>query len=283
MIQILAIISVFITYLARPFAFKSCIKIISAKQTSILISVWVLGGGLLGLPFFWENLILPGKQVADYIILFSLGLLKGAFSWLVINNQQVVNKESVSSSSFSTFIALGFAVLINNFLLGEDLSFLTITSIFALGVLGLLFFIFGHAKELSSQGKKSFCLIILILIAIIALDRYVIVKSNWYFYLLTSGFGIFLLSIMQKDFLKQAKSILFYKRTIIAGLIFLIGEYVIIYTLIVILPVSIAHLVMRLTIPIVMVSSVFIYKEGKWQEQLFFGLIAYILVLPLIL
>jgi hypothetical protein len=45
-----------------------------------------------------------------------------------------------------------------------------------------------------------------------------------------------------------------------------------------VIPVSTVTLSITLSVPFVMVLSAFIYKEGKWKEQLIFGGLAYIFV-----
>ena len=69
----------------------------------------------------------------------------------------------------------------------------------------------------------------------------------------------------------------------IAGIVYTISEFLIIYASINLLPVSFVAVFMRMAAPIVMLISAVMYHEQSIKNQLTFGAIALLFVLPLIL
>ena len=107
---------------------------------------------------------------------------------------------------------------------------------------------------------------------------------NWYMYsIISSGFSLliaFIILLCEKkyEYLKELNSPIL----IAIGLVFAIGEFVILYSMQNYLPVSIAFLFLRLSAPIVMFVSAYIYKERTPKEQLLFGSLAVLFALPIL-
>ena len=94
---------------------------------------------------------------------------------------------------------------------------------------------------------------------------------------------MFLTCFLGKVTFKDIKTI-FKTRTIaIAGVFYTASEFLIIYSMINIMPVSFVSLFMRLAIPVIMIISAIRYKEQSIRNQLILGFVSFALALPLIL
>jgi drug/metabolite transporter (DMT)-like permease len=147
-----------------------------------------------------------------------------------------------------------------------------------------VFFLRGPASELSKFGKKAFVLLTLIIILNMFVDGVGVKGLNWYMYsIISSGFSLliaFIILLFEKKYvyLKELNSPIL----IAIGLVFAFGEFVILYSMQNYLPVSIAFLFLRLSAPIVMFVSAYIYKERTPKEQLLFGGLAVLFALPIL-
>lgn len=110
-------------------------------------------------------------------------------------------------------------------------------------------------------------------------------RSGWFFYFALSNLVFFLFSFtsnFNKGKLEFRKNFSFPIMWAI-GIIYTLGEIVVIYSYEEILPVTIGSLFIRLASPIVMVASAYLYKESKPSKQLAFGLLAILLAIPILL
>lgn len=266
----------------RPFVYKPAARYFPAEMSSAFTSVWLMVGLALSFPFF-GHLITDNAKEIFYSPYWLLSVLKGILLWWMINLQQVVNKESTSSSVFFGFIALALGSLANNLFFHEGLKLFQLVCICGFGVLGGAFMFRGDARRLSIKGVVAFWAIVLCGAVFMVTDHLAIPSVGWYTHLLVSSAAWFFVSwahgISRADFRKIFSLPSLY----VAGICYVITEFLVIYSSTNLLPVSFVGIFMRLAAPVVMVISALRYKEQSWQNQLLFGLVALALALPLIL
>lgn len=281
-LQILTGCAILLLMIFRPIVYKPVAIYFPAKMSPAFTGTWLMVGLLVTAPVFGHLLTDDFVQIITSPYLF-LSVLKGALLFSMIEFQQIVNKESTSSSVFFGFIALALASLCNNVFFNEGLGFFRLMCIFCLGLVGLFFFLIGDAKRLSGKGKFGFVMIVLYSALFSVTDHLAIPVVGWYAHLLVSSFvmflGCFVKGVSEADFIKMFSN----RDMAVAGFIYTASEFLIIYASTNIMPVSFVGVFMRLSAPVVMFISAFKYKEQSWSNQLIFGTFAVALALPLIL
>lgn len=277
------IILLFIAALGRPIVAHHCAMVFNGKITATAMGVWMLLGSLAMYPLFGHLLAdaLPTLVAKPWVI--PLAITKGLLLWVIIAVEQQLRQQSQSSSEYYKFVSLGILAVVNTFL-GETLGNVQLASIGFLAFLGLAFVLRGHLSGLGNTYKVMFAILVLTGSTPGMFDQAVIGTTNWYVQLIFSALGITLGSFITKHQEKHYwKDVFTHKVLVGTGLFFLVTETIILYLLITHIPVTIASLIMRLSIPIIMVSSAISYREGSWKTQAIFGLLAYAAVLPIIL
>ena len=132
----------------RPFLYKPAAKLFPAEMSAAFTSTWLVLGLIITFPIFGHLLTDNFNQTISSPYLL-LSVVKGLLLWWLIKLQQIVNKESTSSSVFFGFIALALGSLANNMFFNEGLKIFQLVCICGFGVLGLLFMIKGDARRLS--------------------------------------------------------------------------------------------------------------------------------------
>ena len=280
--QFLAGLILLISWVIRPFLYKPAAKYFPPKMSSAFTSTWLLVGLLLTSPLlghlFWDNwhhiLTSPMLLIAIY---------KGTSLFYLISLQQVVNKESTSSSVFLSFIALALGALANNLFFGEGLGPIKVLCILGFGVLGATFLFKGDAKRLDPKAKIAFGVVTLIMSSYTVADHLTIPQIGWYPYLLISSICMFLTSLLHGISKQDFKNMFKNKSIAVAGIAYMASEFFVIFASINILPVSIVAVFLRLAVPVVMIYSAIRYKEQSLKNQLIFALCAIALALPIIL
>ena len=266
----------------RPVLYRPVARHFPSKLSSAFTSTWLMIGLVLTCPIFFP-LFLDNWQS----ILFSpqclISIYKGVSLFYLIRLQQIVNRESTSSSVFLSFIALAVGALANNLFFGEGLGAIKVLCIVGFGILGIVFLFKGDAKRLHFKAKIAFGVVTLIMASYTVADHLVIPQIGWYPHLLISSVSMFLTclfyGISKQDFKNMIKN----KKIMYAGVFYTISEFFVIYASINILPVSIVSVFLRLSVPVVMIYSAVRYKEQSLKNQLIFALFAVILALPIIL
>ena len=273
----------FITFIVffRSMTVKIGTKNYSSKQITFANYFYMMVALCCTMPFMTDMFIsIDASKITPIIA----ALIKGIMLYASVKLIADIAKESNSSAVFAGYISLGIGSLLNYFILSENLTMLQIVACVSLGILGMVFFLRGPASELSKFGKKAFVLLTLIIILNMFVDGVGIRGLNWYMYsIISSGFSLliaFIILLFEKKYvyLKELNSPIL----IVIGLVFAIGEFVILYSMQNYLPVSIAFLFLRLSAPIVMFVSAYIYKERTPKEQLLFGGLAVLFALPIL-
>ena len=281
-IQIVTGILLLLCWAGRPILYKPVAQIFPPQMSSSFTSTWLIVGLLLTFPLLgnlfydnWSNIVSAPVTL--------LSIYKGASLFYLVKLQQIINKESTSSSVFLSFIAMALGSVVNNLFFGEGLNTIKIVCIIGFGILGVIFFLKGDAKRLSNKSKIAFGIVTLIMASYTISDHLAIPQIGWYPHLLISSAVMFLVSflygISKQDFKNMFKN----KYIVYAGIFYTVSEFFVIYASINILPVSLVAVFLRLSVPVVMIYSAIRYKEQSLKNQLTFALIAILLALPIIL
>lgn len=265
----------------RPFLYKPCVKYFPAELSAAFTSVWLIVGLVVSWPFFGHLLTVPFDKIirSPYLL---LSIAKGILLWWMIKLQQDINKKSTSSSVFFGFVAMALGSLVNNVFFKEGLEAFQLLCICALGVLGLVFVLRGDAKRLSFRGKIDFAAIIFLGATFSVFDHLAIPQVGWYSHVFFSSVFMYIACVLHGISKKDYLNIFRNKDVVLAGIVYTMSEFLIIYSSIKLLPVSFVAVFMRMAAPVVMLISAVLYHEQSVKNQLVFGVVATILVLPLI-
>jgi len=271
-----------LSWAGRPILYRPAAKYFPPKMSSAFTSTWLMLGLLFSFPFLgclllddWKGILL-----SPFVL---ISIYKGASLFYLIELQQVVNKESTSSSVFLSFIALALGALANNLFFDEGLGIIKVLCILGFGVLGAAFLMKGDAKRLSLKAKIAFGVVTLIMASYTVSDHLAIPKIGWYAHLFVSSAVMFLASLIHGVSKQDFKNMFLNRQIAYAGIFYTISEFFVIYASINILPVSIVTVFLRLSVPVVMIYSAVRYHEQSLKNQISFALIAILLALPIIL
>lgn len=271
-----------ISWVIRPLLYKPIAEYFPAKQSATFTSFWLVFSLILTYPILGHFLQFDGNNAlfSPYIL---ISVYKGVALFYFVTLQQIINKKSLSSSVFLSFIAMALGSLVNNLFFAENLGITKVFCICGFGILGILFLYKGDAKRLSHKDIIFFFIATIIMASFSISDHIAIPKVGWYAHLLVSSIIMCLSCFLYKISRLAFKMVFKDKRTILAGVFYAVTEFLVIYASINILPVSIVALFLRLSVPIVMIVSALRYKEQNLKNQLIFGILAILLALPIIL
>ncbi len=280
--QIVVGIILLLSWAARPILYRPVIKIFPPKMSPAFTSVWLVVALIATFPLL-GHLLYNNLQLTLFSPFVFISIYKGATLFYLIELQQIVNKESTSSSVFLSFIALALGALANNVFFNEGLGAIKVLCILGFGVLGIIFFIKGDANRLPKRAKFAFVIVTIIMASYTISDHLAIPKIGWYPHLFISSVVMFLFSLAYGISKQDFKNIFLNKFIVYAGICYATSEFLVIYASINILPVSIVALFLRLSVPIVMIYSAIRYHEQSLKNQLLFGICAILLAVPIIL
>lgn len=271
-----------LSWVGRPLLYKPIAEYFPAKQSVTFTSFWLILGLILTYPIFGHLLEFNNQNAlsSPYIL---ISVYKGVSLFYFVTLQQIINKKSMSSSVFLSFIAMALGSLINNLFFHENLGVIKVLCICGFGVLGILFLQKGDAKRLSHKDIMFFFIATVIMASFAISDHVAIPKVGWYAHLLVSSVAMFLICLLYPVSRKAFRLVLNDRRVVYAGVFYTVSEFLVIYASINILPVSVVAVFLRLSVPVVMVISAIKYKEQNIKNQLGFGIIAILLALPIIL
>ena len=266
----------------RPIVYKKCVEYFPASLSSTFTSIWLLLALFITFPFLGHLFTDNAQEIVTSPYLL-LSVAKGFLLYFLIKLQQVINKEGSSSSVFFGFIAMALGSLVINIFFKEGLGIIKLLCVCLMGVLGVFFVLKGDARRLSTKGKIYFVTIILIVSSFTITDHLAISQVGWYAHLLFSSIAMFLGCFFAGISKQDYRNIFRNKDIVIAGLVYSSSEFLIIYSSINVMPVSVIAVFLRMSAPLVMLVSVFKYKEQTVKNQLVFGVMALLLALPIIL
>ncbi|MDR0319844.1 MAG: hypothetical protein LBH81_03875 [Rickettsiales bacterium] len=228
--------------------------------------------------------LIPGLWKPDALAII-YGAAGGIAMFFNVRFFADVRRESNSAATFGMLIAVGAAAPINVWLLGEALPLHKTLSCAGLAAIGVLFFIRGAASELSAAGKIKFFAAVLFLMGCVFTDFLALERSNWFTVGAAVAVSYFLASMvslkggMDKAFVPSLKYPIFWIIGIVGVAMLVFAKY----AQGEILGASLTYAFIRLSVPIVMVLSAYIYKERTPREQLIFGMASYLIAIPLFL
>lgn len=280
MAHVLLLVLFFLTIL-HLVTLKVCALKLDHHAAPLFISGWVLLG-LIAVSPFYGYLWGEGWQIfaADPVLL-ALACLKGAMMYLLLFISQRLMQVSLSSRHYVTPLAVGLIAIINYFL-GEHLSAGQWCA--ALGLCGLsaAFFLKGHMSDMPRAARVDYFLLVAISAVLSAMDHVLTKDVNWYSLLLVSNLVLFPLALaLNARKLHVIKDAFLHKTAAIAGLSYMVTELVKFYQMVTINPVSVIVTVQAMTKPVILFLSAYVWKERSVREQLVWGLLAFLVTLPL--
>ena len=270
-----------LSWIGRPLLYKPIAEYFPAKQSVTFTSFWLVFGLILTYPIL-GHLLEFNNEYTLYSPYILISVYKGVSLFYFIALQQTINKKSMSSSVFLSFIAVALGCLANNLFFDENLGFIKVMCVLGFGVLGILFMQKGDAKRLSHKDIMFFLIATLIMASFSVSDHVAIPRIGWYAHLLVSSVAMFLICLLYPVSRKAFHLVFNDRRVIYAGTFYTITEFLVIYVSINILPVSVVAVFLRLSVPFVMIISAIKYKEQNIKNQLGFGIVAILLTLPII-
>ena len=265
----------------RPLVYKPCVQYFPSSLSVVFTAVWLLIGCLAFFPFCGGDIDVLTDSESKWAYL-AISVVKGGILWSVIKLQQEINKESTSSSVFLGFIAMALGSLVNNLFFKEGLLITQLLCIVALGGLGGAFLRIGDAQRLDKKDKFNFVWVAVLTAMFSVCDHLAIPQVGWYGHLLGSSLALFGIccayGISKADFYLVFRN----KYLVIAGIVYVVSEFLIIYASIKIMPVSFVGVFMRMAAPVVMLISAVFYREQSLTNQLVFSLLALMFALPLL-
>lgn len=276
------LLALFILTLGHILSLKVCSMVLDHRTAPIFISLWVLIGLLMATPTFGHLLVdaLPHLLANPYLI--ALMVLKGVILYYMNVAAQKLTAVSLSSRHYVTPMAVGLIALSNG-LLGESLSLIQWLGAMGMCLAALAFFFKGHLADLTNDGRRIYLLLVAVVVVLASLDQVLISNTNWYTLLLVSNITLLVLSLLLtsrvEGLLKQA---LFHRSAIIAGAFYMATELLKFYQQVTINPITVVVAVQAGTKPLVLLLAAWMWKERTLREQLLWGAMAFILLLPLI-
>ena len=258
-------------YALRPFVYKPASKLLDPAVSSYFTAVWCLLFALPTLPFCGHYFFIDGR-----FVFFTSGivfpLLKGISLFCFMKLNQIVNKENTSGSVFWGVISLALVALVTTFVFDVPLACLKLTILLFIGAMGVLFFVFGEGRRLSTRGKKAFVGLILFAALNNICDTLGIRDTNWYVLYTVPTIGMLLCSVIAAGKAFPLKAFFTTRHIVLAGIVYAAGEMILIFSMQSIFPVVAAIFLIRLAQSLDLVLAYHLEKEGKAGVQYFFAL-----------
>lgn len=277
----LLLVLLFFLTIGHLVTLKVCSVTLDHKTAPLFISGWTLLGLLCVSPFYGHLLSEGIEKYAASPQLLALSMVKGALLYLLFVISQELMKVSLSSRHYVTPLAVGLVAVSNSFF-GEQLKPNEMLAVAGLFTLSLGFFLKGHLSDLSPAGKIAYAKLVGLSVLLSTLDHTLTKGTNWFSLLLVSNVTLFALSLaLNARNIAVLKSAAFHKSAILAGVFYAATELVKFYQQVSINPVSVVVTAQAMTKPVILVLSALIWKERTVKEQLVWGTLAFIAILPL--
>ncbi len=264
-------LSIVAFFALRPFVYKPASKALDPSVSSYFTAVWCLLFALPTVPFCWHYFFIDDRFIF-FTSAIVFPLLKGVSLFVTMKLSQVVNKENTSGSVFWGVISLALVALVTTFVFDIPLARNKLIIILFIGTLGALFFIFGEGRNLSLKGKKAFAGLILFAAMNNICDTLAIRDANWYVLYMVPTIGMLLCSMVAAGKKIPVKAFFTTKHIVVAGVIYALGEMILIFSMQSFFPVVAAIFLIRLAQSIDLLLAYHLEKEGKAGVQYFFAL-----------
>lgn len=264
-------------------ALKLCSERLDHRTAPLFVSAWTLVGAGAVWPLYGHMWGEGWHALAAHPLLLSCAVLKGALLYALFVVSQALMKESLSSRHYVTPLSIGALTLFNSFF-GEHLKPHEWFSALGLCALACGFFFKGHLADLSRRARFEYAFLVLLSAFLGTLDQIVTKGANWYAYLIVSTGVLFAFSLaVNMRHGRVLLSAFTSKTAAMAGALYAATELVKFYQQVSINPVSVVVTVQAMTKPVILVLSALIWKERTVKEQFVWGVLAFLVTLPLFL
>ena len=260
-----------ILFTLRPFVYKPASREFSPEVSSYFTALWCFLFALPTIPFCWDYFFIEGQFIIFSPLAVLFPFLKGISLYFFMKYNQEINKESTSGSVFWGVIGLALVTLISTFVFHLPLDYSKQIIILLIGILGLLFFLFGEGRKLTAHGKKAFVATLFFAVLNNLCDVLSIQYANWYILYMVPTIGMLLCAIKKAGGSVSAKQFFTKRDFIVAGSIYAAGEMILIFSMQSFFPVIVAIFLIRLAQGIDLILAYHISKEGTAGVQYFFG------------
>jgi len=269
----------FITIVAlvtgRTMIFKSV-----AQRVPPNLTAWVIGSGT----FVFTTAFFPLAQSAgltQYADLFSwqgavAGLMKGVLLTVLLVAQQRLITRSLSATTYVFPVAIGLIGALDVLAFNGAVKPGAMLSIAILAAAGIAFALFGHLQTLDVAGKAMFGTMVAAVVAFAVCDRIGIPVAGWYSYLVYTGLG----NMISAWFLCKGMPRIRWLPWMIIALCWSIPELVFNFAIAGSLPISYGYMAISLRVPLLMIIATVFYREGRPTNQIVFGLISLVGIVP---
>jgi len=274
----------FLLTIAHLVTLKICSVKLDHRTAPVFVSLWVLAGLAATAPAFMPLWAEGYAFLLAHPVMAALAAGKGVMLYVLLVVSQQLMQISLSSRHYVTPLAVGILSVCNSFL-GEQLSAGQWASALGLCALAAAFFFKGHLADLDRKSRIHYALLVGISVMLGALDHALLSKGmNWCTLLAVSHIVLLLLAIALLH--RQAavwKTALFALPAVLAGLTYAATELVKFYQQVTINPVTAVVTVQASTKPVIMLLAALVWKERTAREQLVWGVLALLVMLPLFL
>jgi len=270
---------VFMTIVAlvtgRTLIFKSVAQRIAPNQTA-----WVIGSGT----FVFTAAFFPLAQSADVTGFGDLiswqgavaGLMKGvSLTGLLIAQQHLITR-SLSATTYVFPVAIGLIGTLDVLAFNGAVTSGAMLSIAILAVSGIAFALFGHLKTLDVAGKALFGVMVFAVVGFAICDRVGIPASGWYGHLVYTGLG----NMLSAWFVCRGAPRIRWMPWVGIALSWSLPELVFNFAIAGSLPISYGYMAISLRVPLLMLVATIFYNEGRPTNQIVFGLISLVGIVP---
>lgn len=280
----LLLLLLFVLTIAHLVTLKICSVRLDHRTAPVFVSVWVLAGLAATAPLYADLWRAGFSFLPQHPVMTALAVFKGVLLYCLLVVSQQLMKISLSSRHYVTPLSVGI-LSVSNAALGEHLSAGQWMSALGLCALAAAFFFKGHLSDLDRRARIQYALLVMISAFLSSLDHALLSGGmNWCTLLGVSHAVLLLLSVILLR--KQAavwKSALFAAPALLAGLSYAATELVKFYQQVTINPVTAVVTVQASTKPVIMLLAAWVWKERTAKEQLVWGVMALVVMLPLFL
>lgn len=282
MLPHLLLLLLFVLTIAHLVTLKICSVRLDHRTAPVFVSVWVLAGLAATAPVFADLWRDGFAFLQQHPLMLSLAVGKGVLLYVLLVVSQQLMQISLSSRHYVTPLAVGI-LSVTNALLGEQLAPGQWASALGLCALAAAFFFKGHLSDLDNRSRIHYAMLVGLSVLLGSLDHALLSRGmNWCMLLGVSHVVLLLLSVvLLRGQMMVWKSALFAAPAILAGLTYAATELVKFYQQVSINPVTTVVTVQASTKPVIMLLAAWVWKERTAREQLVWGVMALLVMLPL--
>lgn len=279
----LFLVILFVLTIAHLLTLKLCSNVLDHRTAPLFIGGWTLIGLLVTAPVFGHLLpeALPVLSLKPWLL--ALIAIKGGLLYVMLVASQDLMKVSLSTRHYVTPLSLGLVAITNSFL-GENLPIEKWVAALGLCALAGAFLLLGHARDLTRDAKIVYAKLVLLVVALNAIDQAVLVQTTWYPLLLGSNLVLVALGLGLQIKARDSailRDAAFHPMAIAAGMVYALTELFKFYQKVDINEVTTIAVVQSLTKPVILLLSAYIWKERTVKEQLVWGALAFVISLPM--